>query len=151
MSTLMARFRKALWRAAAPVRRPIQNKVEKYLNRLATQVINDHLPGVINHLQGNVSQFQGNIAALQGSLSGLEGSISGLQASIGGLQGSINGTAYDSNLVLNSLVREIARLQMQVEILQQYAEEASLARAGLGLAEDESAVPPFGSQRAQVA
>jgi hypothetical protein len=44
------------------------------------------------------------------------------------LQAAVGASAYDSNLVLNSLVREIARLQMQVEILQQYAEDAHDAR-----------------------
>jgi hypothetical protein len=68
------------------------------------------------------------------------------------LQGAIGSTTYDTNLVLNSLVREVARLQMQVEILQQYAEDAHAARHALAVDQDEaSAFPPYDNEHAQVA
>ncbi|HEV3121291.1 MAG TPA: hypothetical protein VGY53_05290, partial [Isosphaeraceae bacterium] len=68
------------------------------------------------------------------------------------LQCVISATAYDTNLVLNSLVREVARLQMQVEILQQYAEEAHAAQHALSVDQDEAQeLPPYDNQHAQVA
>lgn len=41
--------------------------------------------------------------------------------------------AFDMNLVLNSVVRELARLQLQVEALQQLAEEGALDRSQLSV------------------
>jgi hypothetical protein len=53
---------------------------------------------------------------------------------------------------LNSLVREVARLLMQVEILQQYAEEAHAAQHALSVDQDEAQeLPPYDNQHAQVA
>lgn len=41
--------------------------------------------------------------------------------------------AFDMNLVLNSVVRELARLQLQVEALQQLAEESAADRSHLSV------------------
>jgi hypothetical protein len=45
---------------------------------------------------------------------------------------------YEVNLVLNSVVRELARLQMEVETLQQMVEDLGSHRSGLSIVSDNS-------------
>jgi hypothetical protein len=49
------------------------------------------------------------------------------------IEHAVNVMAFDTNLVLNSVVREVARLQMQVEVLQQLIQDCAPAQGGLSL------------------
>ena len=44
--------------------------------------------------------------------------------------------AYETNLMLNSLVREVARLQMQIEVLQNVLDDATAEQSGLSIVAD---------------
>ncbi|HEV3165810.1 MAG TPA: hypothetical protein VGZ22_17410 [Isosphaeraceae bacterium] len=96
MKQLLKRILKALWRGVAPVRRPIVRKLDHHVDGLLTQAIHGQLVPVLHKLENAVNSSTHATQVL----------------------------SYDMNLVLNSVVREVARLQMQIEILQHIAHDA---------------------------
>jgi hypothetical protein len=103
MKRLIKRLLKAVWQKTAFLRRPIVRQVDR------------HLCNLFQHV------FQANITNL------------GLANPSHYHDAAHNTLTYEVNLVLNSVVREIARLQLEVETLQQMVEELPTHRSGLSL------------------
>ena len=114
MKRLLKKVLRSAWRATAPARRPIARKVHAYLVRA-------------------------NVAALaEAEAVNVHDRILpplywGFEASIEATHRAAASLSADTSLVLNSVVRELARLQMQVEILQQVVEEGGRGHAGLSI------------------
>jgi len=113
---------KPLWRLSAPVRRPLLRKFDEHLAHALAQ-----------NLIGPSARLEATHAAVAGALVRLEGSLQ-----VG--RHVVEHQNADANLLLDGLVREVARLQLQIEALREAIDEAQ-GRGSLGLVgqDDESA------------
>lgn len=90
---------KAAWKLTAPVRRPISRKFEITVFRIVSEVVGRHLQ-----------------AALPPRFDALEHGLSLARH-------ETHAQGLETNLALDSLVREVGRLQMQIEVLQQQLDD----------------------------
>jgi hypothetical protein len=96
MKSIIRSIARAVWRGLAPVRRPLVRKLDRHLTRaVATEVA-----GAIEGLEGRIAPALAEVI--------LRGDI---------LIQLANRSAQETDLVLQSLVRELVRVQMQVEAL----------------------------------
>jgi hypothetical protein len=125
MKRLIKRALKPFWRLTGPIRRPIVRKIDAKIHAMiATSIRTEILPTV-----------ESSLGATARVLERLEGSI-----------GSANHTAQsmacDMDLMLGSVIREVSRLQAQVDAIDEAVGRAlSPGRSGLSLLDDDGAGP----------
>jgi hypothetical protein len=88
---------KALWRLGAPIHRPLVRRLDARQERLIA-------------------------GALRGWLEPLPGGLARLEAAINHARCTSDAFAAEANLTLDSVVRELTRLQMRVEALEEMIE-----------------------------
>lgn len=118
MKRLLKSVMRSAWRATSPIRRPIARKVHGTLVRA-----------------GVAALAQAEAVAVHERV--LPPLYWGFEASIEATHHAARALSADTSLVLNSVVRELARLQMQVEVLQQIVQENGRAHNGLTLVGEE--------------
>jgi hypothetical protein len=141
MIRLLKRMLKALWHKTAFVRRPIMTRIDHRLTFVIHQVIETRVPQVIvptiqQVLEDRIAQLETNLRNLVPQRPPIH-----------------DCPVYEVNLVLNSVVREIARLQMEVETLQQMVEESANRWSGLSIVggpDDHERFSDRGGEHAQV-
>jgi hypothetical protein len=110
MKAIVKRLLRAAWRRLAPVRQPILRKYDKHLLALLAPQIETSVKLAIGEmLEERVSAPLRDVS--RGAAENLE--------RIGAFCEASTRAGHETDLVLNSLVREVVRLQMQVEYLQQ--------------------------------
>ena len=120
MKRLLKRFLKGCWRMTAPIRHPVVRRLDAKLGRLITGAIQSQvMPPVVDGLEHSRHAFWRIEHALQ----------------VAQVTAERNTTEID--LVLNGLIREIARLQHQVEALQDQVEAVTYIRNGLTLVDGD--------------
>ncbi|MBX6311668.1 MAG: hypothetical protein IRY99_01900 [Isosphaeraceae bacterium] len=115
MKQMLRAVIRALWRASAPLRRPLVRKID-----------------------AKVMQAVG--VAIQAEVQPIRQQLQEIPAGLRGLELALNHARYvtdnhlsDTNLVLDSVVRELARLQRQIEILQEMVQDGAVASARLSV------------------
>jgi hypothetical protein len=107
----MKRFLKLLlrpfWRRTASLRRQISTKIDQRMTHLITITVQEHVLGA------TLPRFE----VIFDSLKRIEGSLNEARS----LSESV---AADTNLVLDSVVREVARMQMQIEAMHEALDDA---------------------------
>jgi len=117
-----------IWKMTAPFRRPIARKVESRMNHMITDAIRTQL-----------------LPTIHSSLASSTRSLDRLEASLGAANHPAHLLACDMDLLLGSIVREVARLQLQVEAIQDLIEHAvAPGHKGLSLVEPEDEGEPVG-------
>ncbi len=114
MKRLVQTVVRAAWRAMSPIRVPLTRRFHDELVRA-----------------GVAALAQAEAVAVHERV--LPPLYWGFEAQIAATHQSARALSADTSLVLNSVVRELARLQMQVEILQQIVQENGRAHAGLSI------------------
>jgi hypothetical protein len=110
MNAIVKRLFRASWRKLAPVRQPILRKYDRHLLALLTPQIETSVRQTLGDmLDERVSAPLREVS--RRSSENLE--------RIGAFCEASTRAGHETDLVLNSLVREVVRLQMQVEYLQQ--------------------------------
>jgi hypothetical protein len=129
MEPLIKAILRPFWRLAQPLRRRLTVRFDQHLTHLVTVALREHVQGSmlprLDHARDALERIETSVTASR--------SIS-------------ENVAADTNLLLDSLVREIGRLQMQIEALHGSLGEIR-GHAGLALiseAEDE----PVGHMKA---
>jgi hypothetical protein len=125
MKRFLKRIARALWKSAAPVRRPVIRKLDGYLERTLGPLI-----------QGRIQP-----------------PLERMEAATHHAAHAINLLSHEMNLVLNSLIRETTRLQMHIEVLEQTLHQATQTRAELsviGEAEEHDGYPHSPGERMKV-
>lgn len=105
MKRVLKRLGRAGWSLTGPVRRPLVRKVHQGLTQVLQVAVADPLHARIN----------------------------GIEAGLNLARHEVNVQGEETNLNLDSLVREIARLQYQVESLQSALAERESAGNGLSV------------------
>lgn len=100
MKRLLIRFLKAVWRASIPVRQPLARRFDEHVEILLDRTVQAPLRRVLD-------------------------GIDNVNHAVHMTQHAARSQAGDVDLALNSLTREVARLQMQVEVLQQRNRETT--------------------------
>ena len=109
-----------------PLRRPVFRRLDARINHMIAVAIQAQL-----------------LPAIAGPLEASTRTLGQLEASVGAANHSARMLACDMDLMLASVVREIARLQNQVEVLQAIiARQTPQARAGLALVETDDDAGP---------
>jgi hypothetical protein len=135
MKRLIKSILRPFWRMTHPIRRPVFRRLDARINHMIAVAIRAQL-----------------LAPLDASTSTLER----LAASVEAANHSARLLACDMDLMLASVVREIARLQNQVEILQDAVDRQAppQGRAGLSLVDSDDDGEPIarhaGVERAKV-
>jgi len=106
MKRMLKPLARGLWRLSGPIRTPIAGRLDRRHARLMDAAI-----------AGRVEAFQ---AVTADALARIEHSVNVSRCTHDAL-------AADANLLLDSVVRELGRLQMQVEVLQQIVDDAGIA------------------------
>lgn len=110
MNRVLRGFLKALWRVTTPLRLPLARKFDAHIDTILTRTIRAHVsPALGAPVLGAVELVHQAVTVTHHAV----------HATHQDVQHTARLQAGDVNLVLNSLIREVARLQMQVEILQQ--------------------------------
>jgi uncharacterized protein YhaN len=112
---------KPIWRMTQPLRQPLSARLTAHV----TRGVQEPLRGVYEHLEVANAALQ-RMEHPQGTIRTIEREIQISRAHSGAL-------ASDANLLLDSLVRELARLQRQIEALQQSVDELTDRHQGLGI------------------
>jgi hypothetical protein len=105
-----------LWRLAAPVRRRLACEFDERVRRIVESVVQANWQGC-------------HVTVEPPDLSRLEAMVGELSAALGMARKISEHHAEEANLLMDGLVREIARLQLQLESL---AELVSDSRSGSG-------------------
>lgn len=106
MKRLFKGLARSIWRLTGPVRRPLRRKVDHYVSTMLCQALDDR---VRNAVLPRLDQHHAVLGRLEVSLN------QGRQAH------EIHAT--DANVLLDSLVRELMRLQIQIEDLRSTVDE----------------------------
>jgi hypothetical protein len=122
MKRLLKAIARAIWRLTGPFRRPVVRRLDNHLSRL-----------VDGSIEGRVVPRLEAIAAALARIEGFEGGLRGVEHAINVARCTSDAHAADANLLMDSVVRELARLQMQVEVLQQAVQEGVGAGDGLSI------------------
>jgi hypothetical protein len=112
---------KPIWRLTLPLRRPVSKRLTAHV----TRGVQEPLRGVYEHLE--VAN-----AALQ-RLEHPQGPIRSIEREIQITRLHAETWASDANLLLDSLVRELSRLQRQIEVIQHTVDELTDRNEGLGI------------------
>jgi hypothetical protein len=112
---------KPIWRMTLPLRRPVSARLTAHV----AQGVQEPLRGVYEHLEAANGALQ-RLEHPQGTIRTIEREIHISRAHAGAL-------ASDANLLLDSLVRELARLQRQIEVLQQSVDDLADRHGSLGI------------------
>lgn len=97
MKHLINKPLKALWRMTAPIRRPVRARIDRFL----------HSSIVVPVVQGTAGPDR----------------ISNLELHAQAVTQRVELIQHDLNLTLNDLVREVTRLQIQIEAVREHLEE----------------------------
>jgi hypothetical protein len=116
MKRLLKSVARSGWRLTGPIRRPIGRKVDAKLARVVATTV-DAI--VREQIQAQLHPW-----------------LDAIEQNIWQGRGQANAHADETNLTLDSLVREIGRLQMQVEVLQQLLSDHSERPGGLSIVGD---------------
>jgi len=116
MKGLFKRFLKAIWRATAPLRRPVMRKIDNHVDRLFSRALDANVLPVALDVRKQLEQLLPATLDVRRHL-----------------ENTIIEHTYETNLALNSLVREMIRLQMQVEVLQQSIDDTAMQAKGLSI------------------
>ena len=130
MKQLIKRVVKKAWAATAPVRRPIARRVDARLTRLIVTAIQTSRQVAVHpsHLGSDLAPV------LTPHLEASNNAFARVEYSLGAMHAKVDRYSTEVDLVLNSLVREIARLQLEVEDLREALDQATSQRpAGLSL------------------
>lgn len=135
LKRLVKRALKPVWRLSAPIRRPILRKLDAKIHYMvATSIRTEVLP------------------TIEASLASSARVLERLEASVGAANHTAQAMSCDMDLMLGSVIREVARLQAQVDALDEaFGRAVSPGRSGLSVLdvdEDESYVRP--TERAKV-
>jgi hypothetical protein len=108
--SLLKRSLRALWRALAPIRRPIVRKAEARLGAFLEATVR---PLVAEELERRVHpSLDATAAVVRENIGRTEDVVQFLRRS-----------AQENTLLLDSLVRELIRVQLQLEALQQHVHD----------------------------
>ena len=107
MKQLLKRIARKLWNLTGPVRRPIMRKVHQGLTQVLQVAVTDPIQARLN----------------------------GLETGLNLARHEVHAQGEETNLNLDSLVREVARLQWQVEALQIALAERDAEGSGLSVVE----------------
>ncbi len=94
MKAILKSLARSLWGLTGPVRRPLARKFEATLDRVLRLAVREEIQAQVH------PRFDG------------------VEHGVNLARGEVSGQGIETNLSLDSLVREIGRLQMQVETLQ---------------------------------
>lgn len=110
MKAALKRLLRAAWRRLAPFRRPVVRKYDNHMRDLLAPMLESSLRRTVEAtLASAIEERLGTpLRAASWAAAHSVGQLDALKRS-----------AHETDLVLNSLVREMVRLQMQVEYLQQ--------------------------------
>lgn len=125
---LKALARKAVrpfWRLTGPIRRPLGRRFDERLSRLIELSIRSHW----NHV---------HVSLDPPDLGCLEGLMREMSASLGMARQITEHHAEEANLLMDGLVREVARLQLQMESLAELVEELRGGSAMILVSGEES-------------
>jgi hypothetical protein len=103
MKRLIKRALKPIWRATAPIRRPIIRKIDA---KIAASIRAEVLP------------------TIEASLASSARVLDRLEASVGAANHTAQTMACDMDLMLGSVIREVARLQAQVDAIDEVVARA---------------------------
>ncbi len=93
MKRLVKNMGKGLWRMTGPIRRPLRRKFNAAINDLLTSALREHVSAPIHPR------------------------LDSLERGLNLARHEVQAQGVDANLTLDSLVREVTRLQMQLESL----------------------------------
>ena len=124
MKRLLKQMARRLWRMSAPVRRPLIRKFDHHMMQLRILFLGVDVP---SDVELALSNFVTSTPGSKYSRQYQSGSEQCLTRS-----GQAPGSPADLDLALNSVVRELGRLQMQVEALQQQIDDLAVERPGRG-------------------
>lgn len=111
MKRLLKRFLLAIWNGTGFLRRPIEGRISNRALALQTQVAREEvLPPILQRIDGMNHGFHVKLDEF----------------------------SHETNLLLDSLIREIARLQTRIETLEAAIDEANDRRAPLSLVGESS-------------
>jgi hypothetical protein len=116
---------KACWRLTGPARRPLGRKLDAAIVRCVSDVVHRHTEAIRHELKNTEHGL--NLARHEVHVQGVE-----------------------ANLTLDSLVREIGRLQMQIEVLHQMLVEREAEDEGLSIVAGDGRGPLNDNARARV-
>jgi hypothetical protein len=123
---LIKRALRPFWRMTGPIRRPLSLRLNQKLHAMVAQAVRQEV-----------------LPPIQASLEASAHAMARLEASIGVANHAAQTLATDIDLMLGSLIREIARLQMQMDGLADSVDGLALpTRSSLSLVErDEDSEP----------
>lgn len=131
MKQLLKRTVKKAWQLTAAVRRPIARRIDARLHRIVVQALqtsqqmNEASSGAASARRDQPHHDQTHHAFMR------------VEHSLGAMHEKVDRYSTEVDLVLNSLVREISRLQIQVETLQDALDDARTRRPlGLSVVDD---------------
>jgi len=114
MKRLVKKVVRAAWRATSPIRGPVSRRFHDQLVQA----------GIAALAQAEAVSVHERV---------LPPLYWGFEAQIAATHSSARAISAETSLVLNSMVRELARLQIQVEVLQQMVQDNGRAHGGLSI------------------
>jgi hypothetical protein len=129
MKALLKAIARPFWRGLAPLRQRIATKFDQHLTHLVTVVVHEHV-----------------VASTLPRLDEARSSLGRIETSVNTGRSISENVAADTNLLLDSLVREMGRLQMQIEALHDALEDARQEER-LGLVSENGDDQPIGEIR----
>lgn len=127
MKRLLKRAVRPFWRMTAPIRRPILRKLDARLHfMVATSIRSEVLP------------------TIEASLASSARVLERLEASVASANHTAHAMSCDMDLMLGSVIREVARLQAQVDAIDEaFGRAVSPGRAGLSVLDADDDGEPF--------
>jgi hypothetical protein len=134
MKRLIKRILKPIWRMTAPIRRPVMRKMDgKIHSMVACSIRAEVLP------------------TIEASLAASARVLERLEASVGVANHTAQTMACDMDLMLGSVIREVARLQAQVDAIDEFVARAVSPGHSLSLIDgDDEPYPRTAVERARV-
>ena len=127
MKRLIKRAIKPFWRMTAPLRRPIVRKIDAKVHAI-----------VANSIRMEV------LPTIEASLASSTRVLERLEGSIGAANHTAHTMACDMDLMLGSVIREVARLQAQVDAMDEaFGRAVSPGRTGLSLLDSDDDGEPY--------
>ncbi len=125
MKGLIKRALKPFWRMTGPIRRPLVRKIDAKLHHMVAASIRTEILPTVE-------------ASLKSSARVLER----LEASVASANHTAHTMACDMDLMLGSVIREVARLQAQVDAIDEaFGHAVSPGRSGLSLVDHDDDAP----------